>query len=214
MRFILFALILDVFGSVVDERSKRHRRQQINLYELYPAGVTAVQTNQKYQLTYGVPSPGIFGRIESLEAQPVVSKIHRLRDLLKISGSMRIYPTLDFSTPYVDVRLLSLLIRIAVNKRNKDEFSIESACDIIAFLKQKYPQVDFDYLTPQYVLDAYYILGRQRLSLTGNRAIIFGDLQTSEQCLLLISPAAWHDHIIRPRLNRVLLTGYEDIQLL
>ena len=211
MRPILLALISVVLGTVVDEPSKRNGRQRINLFEFYPPGISFIQVHRKYQLSYGVPTPELSRRIAALAMPSVAAKLQRLRGLLASQRFARNYPTADFLTPFVEMRLLSLLIRIAVNQRNPDELSIHSACDIILFLEHKYPQIHFDYLTPQHVLDAYYLLGQPYLTLSGDPEIVFGDLNNSEPCPVRISSTAWTRYILQPRINRLLLTGYEDI---
>ena len=213
MRPILLALIHIAVGSMIQPSATRSRDKRIRVHKLCPPGVSSVKLKAKYDLSYGVPTSGIRKRIEQLENKSVVGKLLTLSSLMKNPRLARLYPTTDFSTPFVDVRLFSLLVRIAVNRRNIDESSITTACDIIQFLEEKFPQVDFDYLTPQYVLDAYNILGQRSVTLSGNSDIIFGHLNTSKPSLLRIRASVWHEHILEHRFNRLLLTGYEEIQL-
>ena len=140
MKPLFLALTPIAFGSMIQPPAKRSRKGRILVQELYPPGIFFVRTNEKYALSYGVPTVGIRKRIETLENKSVVGKLHTLSSLMKNPNSAKLYPTTDFSTPFVDVRLMSLLIRIAVNKRNIDESSITTACDIIQFLEENSPK--------------------------------------------------------------------------
>lgn len=197
--------------STVQSAVTQQLMQVVNLWELYPPGIPSVQRNSKYNLTFGTPSEETLRRIDELESQPVEGRIANIQVGLLITGSPVGYQTaLTYGSRFIDVRVLRLLIRIAVNRRNPDEKEIVSACDVVDFLKQKYPNVDFDYLLPQQVLDLYHMLGQQGLTFHGQRDIVFGDSNTGDARPVRINKTAWHKFVLTPRLNRLLNTGYES----
>ena len=187
---------------------KKERIEQIKLYELYPTGSMILQSHNKWRLQYGIPNNEILRRIEMAESRPVEERIQMIRDALDRKQSTHLYLFSRYVSPLIDVRLLRLLMRIAFDSRNPDEMEINSACDIITFLEKKYPMVFFKYLTPQNILDAYSILGHSGLSFHGHREKVLGDCNGSGPCMLRIGRPAWQ-HVLRQRLNRLVLTGYD-----
>ena len=210
IRIILTFVTLGVV-SPVNSAVTKQLIQVINLWELYPPGIQSVQRNSKYNLIFGIPSEETLRRINELESQPVEGRIANIQVNLLTTGTPVGYQTaVDYGSRFIDVRVLRLLIRIAVNRRNPDEKEIASACDVVYFLKQKYPQVDFDYLLPQQVLDLYHMLGQQRLTFHGQRDIVLGDSNTGDARPVRINKTAWHKFVLTPRLNRLFNTGYES----
>lgn len=210
MKQIFFISIAVVLGCAMDLSSTPDRRMQvINLSELYPRGVASVQTRKKYILEYGCPTDEILQRLDDIESRPVEERLVKTRQGLFSDATRLCTEDPDFSSQFIDVRIMRLLIRIAVNRREPDEVGITSACDVLDFVRLKYPQVDFNCVTPRLILDWYQMIGQQTFCLRGHRDIVFGPLNTSDPRRMHISKAAWHRFILEPRLERLAVTGYD-----
>lgn len=115
----------------------------------------------------------------------------------------------------MDIRVLELLIRIATRKQDEDERGLKTASEVIEFVKNYYQHVDFNYLTPSYILDWYSALGKRGFYVlepveTERRDALWKS-DPSEPLLVQLPQPAWRELILTPRLERLLLTGYEDI---
>ena len=196
-------------GSPADVSTERGPMQVINLNTLYPIGILSIQTSKKFVLEHGLPTPEISKRIDDMESQPVEERLANIVRALCWKRKRLSTATPEYASQFIDVRLLRLLIRIAVNRRNPNEMWIRTACDVIQYFQSQYPQVSSDHLTPQLILDWYSMLGEQTMTLRGHPDIIFGFSNSSEPQRLHIGRAVWHKYVLQPRRKRLALTGYD-----
>ena len=193
---------------------------RVLLNEIYPPGLKRIVFEDKPPMMFGYPSAATSTLIDEVEAFPVENKINYIENLQRSKG--RFFPLSlprnmqaqhMFLSRFIDVRVLRLLIRIAGNRRREEEQSVHSACDVIRFVQHKYPQVRFEYLTPQYIIDWYNVLGHTIAinSVWGVDALSdevrYAD--TDEPLLVFLGRAHWDEYFLEPRRNRYTLTGYD-----
>jgi len=110
--------------------------------------------------------------------------------------------------------VVGFLVAIAIQLAPSDARHVRTACDIIHFVQIKYYRVDFSYLTPQYILDWYNLLGQNIVFRGSLRTESFNDtlLSNSEHPQLVhIERRQWTAYILEPRRDRLLLTGYDHV---
>ena len=197
-------------------------------FNFYPEGKSQFVRANVRVLPFGEPSNRMLEMIHSIENIPVEKRTMILekfasRSEFKTYHKMIAgwYSKYVVSSYFIDVRLLRLLHRFAHSKMNKDEINIRSACDIVAHMWRKFPGA-FEYLTPQYVMGWYSVLGSyhkcNNISIYSysyrtsrdpaiRSAILSGD--ESVTAFVTLTPLVWSACILRSRIHPLLSTGYE-----
>ena len=223
-RFLLFFVfikflqcsILEIPDYVLNEKLDR-----INKSAYYPPMVHNILTRNKPLIRPGSGTVASRALSDQFEAIPVSSRIMTLKYFSqKKSGryyqteANDIYSKYLASSRFIDIRLLRLIVRIASNWRFQDEGHISTATDIIVELTTKYPEENFSYLTPEYVLDWYYALSQLAFVVyipddpTRKKIVLNGT--SGQYPLVRLSESVYADLIITPRLERLMRTGYEQ----
>ena len=220
---IFFFSFLSIIGASIcpiDELPIEQLTERVYLHEFQPKDRMAIRKNKKPQMRYGYPNRQLWGLISYLDSQPVEETLRYIQKFLGSSGrtipeslGRNAFSEYQFVSRLIDVRLLRLLMRFASRKLHPDEIGITSATDIIQVIKGKFPHVNFGYVTPQYILDWYNLLGESGLQLLGPKDEEIRDaiLHTNSPYPQFVALYAswWHPRILRIREQRLILTGYD-----
>ena len=195
--------------------------ERVSLRDLYPPGISRITDSSKPTLSYGTPNAVTASLVEKIDSLSVSEMLEYVRELIRSEGRKfpgrlveNFHSRYLFSTRFIDVRVLRLLVRIATGRRKSNEWEIQSACDIIDFLQKTYPHVDFNYLTPQYILEWYNILGLKPVvrGQTGDGRFD-ESFNSSDPQLLALDRGLWLEKFLKPRRDRLQRTGYESTML-
>ena len=222
---IIIFFVMSVHASIIHipEVYMVNDYRSVSRHWFYPDGVKTIQESKKSKILYGTNCPDdthmLMNHIDSLPVE------ERLDDLVEFgSKSRRFYniPNLItsdyrrfvYSSRFIDVRLLRLLIRFATQRLRQDEIGITSACDILKFMRNKFSQSRLDYLTPDYILAWYDLLGGSQMGLQAveDKYILnqlFSDNDPNHAVFLQLSYVHWREAIVAPRIKRLSETGYE-----
>jgi len=186
------------------------------LTQFYPDNVWIMPLDRKVYLPRGKPDRRSRSITEWYESIPVEQRIVDMNNLLAMPRRSQIYSRATswyekylMSTMFIDVRVFRLLLRFSAGKKLlADEKRIHTASDMIAHLNKKFPEVDFSYLTPDYILEWYNMIGQSGFNVFV-RSGVTEPTKVPEDTLLQIYPTPWKQFILTPRLNRLMKTGYE-----
>lgn len=195
------------------------RKRHFHTGHLYPKDVYCIQKRMKAALIYGSPSPAQLQIMESIESIPVEERIRSI-EILR-GGPQRTlrrmipqqvtteYLAYLVSLMFMDMRVYGVLIQFV----SRPGRGFQRATDIIQHVKQSFPNGNFDYLTPDRIMEWYRAIGNEKMPVfilddPYERTRIL-DRNFTGPLLLQLSLAAWRDHILLPRLERLTYSGYE-----
>ena len=189
----------------------------LNIY--YPESVLRIPYNSKRPLKSGNPDTTTRALTHSMESIPVENRLTFIEALYKIPRRDLLfyvarspYAKYLLSIMFIDLRLLRLLARFATNRLLENEQHIQSATDMIEHFQKTFPQDNFSYLTPEYILEWYKMLGH--LSFSVYVTINFEDVSNiPETTMVQIQPILWKHRILDLHIFRLKQTGYEFIDL-
>ena len=222
---ILFRMLRELFllqffadASIlrIDQSYLYERLFPVPLTQFYPENVWIMPIDRKVYLPRGVADQQSHSITESYESIPVEQRIVDMSNFIALPRRSQIYSRATswyekylMSTMFIDVRVFRLLLRISAGKKLlADEQRIHTASDIISHLKKKFPEVDFSYITPDYILEWYNMIGQSGFNVFV-RSGLTKPTKVPEDTLLQIYPTPWKQFILTPRLNRLMKTGYE-----
>ena len=185
-----------------------------NMLQFYPPGVKVLRQDSKPELKYGDTGNESNGVRKFIDSTPVENRIVQIESLLGHINREQLfqhtrsnYQKYVVSSMFIQVRVLRLLLRFATNRWEGFAQPLASATDIIAFLQNSFPDEDFSYLTPDYILDWYNMLGDSLLVFAHEE---YSDpTHLTDDAIVQIKPGRWKTSIVSPRLERLKLTGYE-----
>ena len=181
---------------------------------IYPIGQYFSRSNMKPKLNYGTPSTRILdlsAHIESISPDTRLDIMSSFRStklrkqMLPFTSTW--YGRYVLSSMFIDIRVLKLLIRVAFKRLDFNERYLDNACAIIEYLREKFPNSDFDYLTPEYILEWYDLLGGALHDWNVPRIDRFNP------STIQISYAGWKRTILDKRIRRLASSGYETLQI-
>ena len=183
--------------------------------QFYPPYVHLVPKNQKKDFEYEAPdleSRAVTDWYESIPTELRIEHIQNFleldrRDIIFFDAKSR-YQEFLLSTMFIDVRVFRLLVRFATNNLLPDETHIRTASRMITHLKKQFYDVDFSYLTPNYIMEWHNMLGHSNFSVYV-RSGLTDPSKVPDDTLLQIKPGIWKEYILAPRLRRLIETGYE-----
>ena len=186
------------------------------LHQFYPYKVRVNLEDRKPRMRYGTPGVDSIAITEFIESVPVERRILELESLLTSRSRANLFRSAKsdyqkylLSTMFIDSRLLRLLIRFGTNHMHRiTESKIRSAAEMISHLQKTFPEHDFSYLTPDYVLEWYNMVGLKQWEVYSVSMREPEDLPDDE--IVQLQPATWRDHILEPRLERLIQTGYDS----
>ena len=153
--------------------------------------------------------------LENVTAQYQKFQLHKLLSEAFVSpvDSLHNYMEYHLGTMFLEVGVLEILFRFIYGKLTVDERGILTVHDFIEysknFMKSRY-NYEIDYLTPRMVMDWIYLM------LEPSSLRVEYDLRSiknpSPTSLVKLEMASWHT-ALSARLNRLRLTGYENIDL-
>jgi len=183
-------------------------------------------------MKYGTPSPLSRFIMDHVDSIPVEQRLRAIEELSSIRArNLLVFHTRTWyqrylvGSSFIDVRLLRLLDRYATRQLKEDEKNLSTACEIINYLRNKFPDGSFDYLTPNYVLDWYYKFWViPQYSPHSKRRIQLGlvylateettdDLRLEDPqkpVLVQLEMHIWNRYFLQDRLNNLAKTGYES----
>ena len=195
--------------------------ERILLQDLYPPKIARLKKFTKRPIPYGTPNAVTASLIDQIDSCPVIEMLHYLGEFIRSDGRRfplnlpdNFHSWYLFTSRFIDVRVFRLLVRIATGQRRDGELEIKSACDIINFLQKNYPHVDFNYLTPQYILDWYSLIGLTPV-LKGQTkdGRLDESFNSSNPQLLALDRGLWVEKILKVRRDRIQRSGYESTVL-
>jgi len=228
-------LVLQAVGTPVFEIPDKYFTEpmsRVPLNRFYPEGVSTMRARTKVKMEYGTPSAEMVAISDYIDSIPVEKRLAQLEEFEHLNQRSLLADRTDswyqkhlVASSYIDIRLLRLLLRFATGRLNHDERWIRNACQIINYLRNKFSNGDFDYLTPAYVLDWYNGLGapswtanlayRQEFIIKGLSNHTFDEnvpsQPTDDKVLLQVTLTVWRSLILSTRTERLLKTGYEDL---
>ena len=185
----------------------------------YPESVFRIAYNCKRPLKSGNPDTTTRAITHSIESIPVENRLAFIEALYKIPRRDQLfhvarspYAKYLLSMMFIDLRVLRLIARFATYRLFENEQHIESATDMIEHFQKTFPDDDFSYLTPDYILEWYKMLGH--LSFIVYVTINFEDVSNiPETTMVQIQPILWKHRILDLHIFRLKHTGYEFIDL-
>jgi hypothetical protein len=185
---------------------------------LYPHGVRSIHHADKPEMKYGTPTQGQMDIAKFVETIPIETRLNLMQgfrgtyfrhSIPKLLNS--VYERYIVSSLFIDVRLLRLLAAFAVHRLEPDQQHIQSATDIIAYFTRTYPNENFEYLTPDYVLEWYSVLGRyyRTFACLSGEMELLRNPDSTRPLLVQLPVQTWKEFILIPRMERLVRTGYE-----
>ena len=181
---------------------------------LYPVGQYFARSNMKPKLNYGTPSTRILELSDHIESIPTETRLDIMSSLRSTKLRKQMLPFTStwygryvLSSMFIDIRVLKLLIRVAFKRLDFNERNLDNACAIIEYLREKLPNSDFEYLTPEYILEWYDLLGGAQHDWNVPRIDRFNPFT------IQISYPGWKRTILDKRIRRLASSGYETLQI-
>ena len=143
----------------------------VDMSLLYPGGSRGFILSSLRDLPFGTPTDEMLASAYAVENLPVQFRIYALEQILMfletgltIPRNPHSYFSSMLQWSFIDRRLFELLARFAARKSLTDEHNLQSACDIVSYMRAKY-SVGFEKLTPDYVMMWYRFVGLPELEL-------------------------------------------------
>ena len=192
----------------------------IDMRKIFPITWRRSQANTP-ELIFGNPTAEDVEAALQLESLPVEHRIHTLLKLknhfdkqIPLTRTTDAYPSYIMLLPMIDVRLFKLFARYHSRKLYPDEIHLHTACEIVAFVKSKYPASEFSYLTPDYVMLWYRLSNLPWLTLWGKKKQMLlydtsGGTDDRVPMILQMPDVRFGTDVLHPRIERLINTGYE-----
>ena len=204
------------------------RIDPVPLSNFYPGTMNLFKRDRARILPFGEPSERTRSISDWMESIPVENRVNMVNKFASMKSFITAPKLIDgwyskyvLASSFIDVRLLRLLYRFAGFKLLEDELNIQTACDIVDHMRNKFPGF-FEYLTPEYILGWYSVLGSHHkcgdvtinaYSYRGSRNQVIKKAMLSHDESLTVyismSHTLWSACILRPRIQLLLSTGYE-----
>ena len=220
------SFVILLFVLAVHETQSQLKRDMIPFKFFYPPGRICIRREMKIQLPVGqldVGSPAHQLR-ESLELIPPGRRIEILNqfitgfpDITKFDPTESAYASQVYKSSTIDPGVYRLLARYATSFLDPEtEGHLTSASAIVEYIQSKFPDGQFDFITPEYILDWYEALGGSyhrircttdptiRSKIERNVRTIYGDPEMG----LDLRGRPWRD-ILKLRRDRLAKSGYE-----
>lgn len=124
------------------------------------------------------------------------------------------YAAYTRSAMYVEVGILRLLYRFAFNKLDSSELHIETAADMVAYLKESFANehnYSLDSLTADLIMEWYALVpGKYTFLMLWSSRVHDGE-RVPDTHLVRIDHSLWQSEIVFSRFKRLLLRGYESL---
>ena len=162
----------------------------------------------------GIDSLSVEARLQCLEGLLSVPVQMRYPVFIPPCVGIEAYADYTQSAMYVEVGILRFLYRFAFYNPHRSEKEIETAADMVEYLKEKFTREynhSLDFLTPDLIMDWYGTLAGEGRLLSLRYTKPNCGPKVPDTHLVRLSPKVWKVSIVEPRRDRLVQQGYESL---